>query len=128
MVHLHGSNDATGPVGMRLRYQAADPYAVHATFHVGDLQTVEWVFAREQLAEGLHQPVGLGDVRIGPVRMHGHHLVRIALKSSAGQAVLTAPAPEVASFVRRTEALVPPGSEESAFDLDAQLAQIVRDT
>ncbi len=66
-----------------LRYDTADPpYAVHATFHTGAEETVEWVFARDLLAEGgLHRPTGTGDVRVWPSRSHGQGVVCIALSS-----------------------------------------------
>ena len=56
------SSESSLPVPAGLRYDTADPYAVHATFHTGAEETVEWVFARDLLAEGLHRPTGTGDV------------------------------------------------------------------
>ena len=61
------SSESSLPVPAGLRYDTADPYAVHATFHTGAEETVEWVFARDLLAEGLHRPTGTGDVRVWPV-------------------------------------------------------------
>src|ERR671933_682397 len=54
------SSESSLPVPAGLRYDTADPYAVHATFHTGAEETVEWVFARDLLAEGLHRPTGTG--------------------------------------------------------------------
>ena len=39
------SSESSLPVPAGLRYDTADPYAVHATFHTGAEETVEWVFA-----------------------------------------------------------------------------------
>ncbi len=52
-------------------------------------------------------------------------MVHIVLRSTKGQAVLVAPARAVASFLRRTENVVPPGTERCHFNLDAQLAHIL---
>lgn len=75
------SSESSLPVPAGLRYDTADPYAVHATFHTGAEETVEWVFARDLLAEGLHRPTGTGDVRVWPSRSHGQGVVCIALSS-----------------------------------------------
>ncbi len=52
------SSESSLPVPAGLRYDTADPYAVHATFHTGAEETVEWVFARDLLAEGTSPPHG----------------------------------------------------------------------
>lgn len=102
------SSESSLPVPAGLRYDTADPYAVHATFHTGAEETVEWVFARDLLAEGLHRPTGTGDVRVWPSRSHGQGVVCIALSSPEGEALLEAPARALESFLKRTDAAVPP--------------------
>jgi Streptomyces sporulation and cell division protein, SsgA len=127
-VRLAVSEESTLPLRMRLWYGPADPYAVHAVFRLGDHEPVEWVFARELLAEGLHRPTGPGDVHVWPLRALDHQHVRvlcIALTSPAGEALLIASAQEVASFVERTDAVVPPGTESCHLDLDTQLARLL---
>ena len=62
------SGDSSLPVPAGLRYETTDPYAVHATFHTGGGETVDWVFARDLLSEGLLRPSGAGDVRVWPSR------------------------------------------------------------
>lgn len=79
------SSESSLPVPAGLRYDTADPYAVHATFHTGAEETVEWVFARDLLAEGLHRPTGTGDVRVWPSRSQGQGVVCIALSSPEGK-------------------------------------------
>jgi hypothetical protein len=111
-----------------LRYDTADPYAVHATFHTGAEETVEWVFARDLLAEGLHRPTGTGDVRVWPSRSHGQGVVCIALSSPEGEALLEAPARALESFLKRTDAAVPPGTEHRHFDLDTELSHILAES
>ena len=105
------------PLPVSLRYCATDPYAVRAVFS-GDGMEVEWVFARDLLAEGLHRPTGTGDVRVWPSRSHGQGVVCIALSSPEGEALLEAPARALESFLKRTDAAVPPGTEHRHFDLD----------
>ncbi|WP_306971829.1 SsgA family sporulation/cell division regulator [Streptomyces canus] len=113
------SSESSLPVPAGLRYDTADPYAVHATFHTGAEETVEWVFARDLLAEGLHRPTGTGDVRVWPSRSHGQGIVCIALGSPEGEALLEAPARALESFLKRTDAAVPPGTEHHHINVDS---------
>jgi hypothetical protein len=126
-VHLVVSQDSSVPVWMTLRYESADPYAVRAVFRISDEETVEWVFARELLAEGLHQPAGEGDVHVRPVPAPARSTMRITLASPTGTAHLEAPARQVASFLQRTDAAVPPGTEHQHLDLNSELAHIFAD-
>lgn len=122
------SSDLALPVQARLLYNPSDPYAVHATLSIGSEQPVEWVIARELLAEGLHGPTGTGDVRVWPSRDHGHGVVCIALHSDQGVALLEAPARALLSFLKRTDALVPPGTEHHHLDLDADLFHMLAES
>lgn len=122
------SHDSSLPVPAGLRYDTADPFAVHATFHTGADETVDWVFARELLADGLHRPTGNGDVRVWPSRSRGQGVVCIALSSPEGEALLEAPARALESFLKRTNAAVAPGAEHQHVDLDAELAQILAES
>jgi len=112
------SSESSLPVPAGLRYDTADPYAVHATFHTGAEETVEWVFARDLLAEGLHRPTGTGDVRVWPSRSHGQGVVCIALSSPEGEALLEAPARALESFLKRTDASVPSAVPEPVLCLE----------
>lgn len=118
------SNESSLPVPAGLRYETSDPYAVHATFHTGGQDTVDWVFARELLSEGLQRPTGNGDVRVWPSRSHGQGVVCIALSSPEGEALLEAPARALESFLRRTNTAVTPGTEHRFYDLDTELAHL----
>jgi hypothetical protein len=118
------SSESSLPVPAGLRYDSADPYAVHATFHTGAQETVDWVFARELLSEGLRRPTGCGDVRVWPSRNRGQGIVCIALSSPEGEALLEAPARALESFLKRTNAAVPPGTEPRHYDIDAELAHL----
>ena len=111
--------ESTVPLAVVLRYTGADPYAVHAEFRTGLEESVEWVFARELLAEGVQRSAGEGDVRVWPSGAPGHEVVYVSLASPDGRALLQAPAPELVAFLRRTYDLVPEGME--SVDLDATL-------
>ncbi|MEV7320669.1 SsgA family sporulation/cell division regulator [Streptomyces sp. NPDC093970] len=118
-------DESAVPVPTDLRYDAADPFAVHAAFQVGAGRTVEWFFARGLLAEGLRGPAGIGDVRLRPTRHLHRHMLRITLASPGGRADLIVPRAALADFLRRTDALVPPGTEHVHLDLDAQLSEFL---
>ncbi|GAA2881222.1 SsgA family sporulation/cell division regulator [Streptomyces mexicanus] len=126
-VHLVVPQDSAVPLWMTLRYESADPYALRAVFRISEENTVEWVFARELLAEGLHQPAGEGDIHVWPTLEPPRKAVRIALASHAGTALIEAPARQVAAFLRRTDAAVPPGTEHEHLDMDGELALIFAD-
>jgi hypothetical protein len=127
-VRLLLSSESSLPVPASLRYDTADPYAVHAAFHTGAEDTVDWVFARELLAEGIHRPSGIGDVQVWPARSHGLDVVCIALTSEEGEALLHAPARVLESFLKRTDAAVPPGKEHGHLDLDQELSRFLAES
>jgi hypothetical protein len=124
-VRLVVPGDAGVPLSVTLRYDPVDPYAVHATFRAPD-GAVEWVFARELLADGLERPVGDGDVRVWPAWRAGSDVVCIALVSPDGHALLEAPAWALEDFVSRMHAVVPAGGEGRHLDLDAAVAALLR--
>lgn len=130
-----------GDVGVSLTvelcYDPADPFAVHATFRAPD-GSVEWVFARDLLADGLERPVGVGDVRVWPAWRDpngsgmptaagegGCDVVCLALVSPDGQALLEIDAWALEGFVRRMHAAVRPGEEAQLLDLDRTLESLL---
>lgn len=121
------SSEASVPVRTDLRYDPADPYAVRAVFHTGDEKSVEWVFTRALLAEGMHQLAGTGDVGVWPSRSHGRDVVSISLSTDTGEALLEAPAHALKSFLKRTDAVVPPGTEHQHIDLDDLVVHLLAD-
>src|SRR4051794_41870827 len=73
--------DATAlPVRASLRYDPADPYAVHVLFHAESAggEAVSWSFPRELLVTGLGEPAGLGGVRGGAGGPPRGDLLRLA--------------------------------------------------
>ncbi|MFE7961234.1 SsgA family sporulation/cell division regulator [Streptomyces sp. NPDC057413] len=121
------SSESSLPVRASLRYDTADPYAVHAAFHTGAEEAVEWVFARELLTAGLHRPAGIGDIRVWPCRSRGLDVVCIALTSQEGEALLHAPR-VLEGFLERTAAAVPPGAEHGHLRLDEELSRLLAES
>ncbi|MFC8244806.1 SsgA family sporulation/cell division regulator [Streptomyces chartreusis] len=109
------------PVPARLSYRSWDPYGVHIAFFVEGCAPVNWVFARDLLAEGMVRPSGLGDVRIWPEGSGQSGSLCLALSSPDGRALLTMPAAVVTPWLRRTYHLVPAGFEGESLDLDSEL-------
>jgi hypothetical protein len=125
-VRLVVSHDLSVSIRAALRYDAGDPYAVRAVFHTLDQSgTVEWSLSRDMLAQALSEHTGHADVRMWPTGGSGHGVVSMVLRSPAGSALLEFPAQGVESFLRETWSAVPPGTESSRLDLDAELAQLL---
>lgn len=111
---------ATAPV--TLRYDPAEPYAVHFLFHFDD-EIVPWTFARELLTVGLDEPAGIGDVRVWPWATSRGDFLALTLCSPDGNALYEIPRTVIARFLRRTYTVVPRGRETEHLDVDKALAQ-----
>ncbi|MDX3242593.1 SsgA family sporulation/cell division regulator [Streptomyces sp. ME18-1-4] len=108
-----------------LRYDSADPYAVCLSLGGTSTGTVDWVFARSLLSEGLRRPAGAGDVLVTPPHHCHRHSVRIVLRSRGGIAVLDIATTSVVAFLKRTDMLVRPGTEGLHIDLDRVVAELM---
>jgi len=114
------------PVAAELCYDARDPYAVHATFHAGESETVCWVFARELLTNGLRGPAGEGDVRVWPGAGSAEGAcLCVSLTSPEGSALLEAPADQLRRFLGHTYCAVPAGAEHGHLDLDGVVDRLL---
>ncbi len=111
------------PVKVELLYSIRDPYAVRASFRTGHDSAVDWVFARDLLANGMLRPAGTGDVRIRPAHDPGR--TELELTSPSGHAVFTTCTATLAEFLKRTFDAVPPGAEYSWLDLDSALCALL---
>jgi len=118
------------PLVASLYYSAGDPYAIRMAFHVGADEPVEWIFARELLADGMTTPAGDGDVQIwpsspaaGPDGEIGGPLtvLNIKLSSPFGEAHFEAPAEAIITFLDRTYSIVRMGQESGVIEIDAEL-------
>ncbi|MEQ4209899.1 SsgA family sporulation/cell division regulator [Actinopolymorpha sp. B9G3] len=80
-----------------------------------------WVVSRDLLWEGLRWSCGEGDVRIEPAAP----MVAITLRPPGEAATVHMAARQLAGFLDRTNALVPPGTEASYVDLDRFLESLL---
>ncbi|MGR7027902.1 SsgA family sporulation/cell division regulator [Geodermatophilus sp. URMC 62] len=125
-MHLVGPTTWT-EVPAVLSYEVRDPFAVSIGF--GDTagsadDGITWLLARELLTAGLERPAGDGDVRLWPARTSGDVLY-LHLRAPSGEALFELSRATVAAFLLQTEALVPPGQETAALDVDEQLAALL---
>lgn len=112
------------PVNVELTYSSRDPYAVQASFRTGPESSVDWVFARDLLADGLMSSAGSGDVRVQPMPSDPSK-VELELMSPSGHALFTTCARTLGAFLDRTYQAVPPTTEYSWLDLDVALGQLL---
>jgi hypothetical protein len=112
-----------------LCYEPSDPFAVRIAFgDVGDEAGpvapedggISWLVSRELLQSGLDSPSGEGDVRMWPA--HGAtDVLFLHLRAPSGEALFEFSRATVSAFLKRTETLVPPGTESAQLDLDDEL-------
>jgi hypothetical protein len=123
-VQVTALEDLPAPLPAQFHYDMTDPYAVRLSLGAPETRPVNWVFARDLLAEGMRRPAGIGNVLVFPRHRCRPHFIRVILRSSAGVALVEIPASEVAAFLRQTFLLVPSGSESLYIDLDGTVAEL----
>ena len=106
-------------------YRGEDPYAIRMAFDTGLDGAVEWMFARDLLAEGLNHRAGDGDVRLWPGTNGSKDVLNIALSSPHGHAHFQAPLAAVTGFLQRTLQIVPSGHESEHTDIEAALNSLL---
>lgn len=114
------------PLTASLYYRGDDPYAIRMAFHVGMDDPVEWIFARDLIAAGMHEPTGEGDVRVWPGADGDQRVLNISLSSPFGQAHFEAPLSAVSQFLLRTFEVIPVGREGDFTDIDGELNELLR--
>ncbi len=120
---------ATGhvPLLARFSYDGGAPYEVQAAFFDGPTILARWHFDRQMLAEGLHRPVGEGDVTFRPRQGAGAGELRVDLRgrSSGPQAnaVLFVDARALMAFLEQTYAVV--GAGDEFLDVDKLLDEFL---
>jgi hypothetical protein len=113
------------PLDAEFEYNPADPFAVSILF-TDEPAPVRWTFARELLIEGFFEPTGDGDVHVWPcLNTEGAAVVILELSSPSGEVLVQIGSRELAAFIHQMVAMVPPGSEESMIDLDAEIGQLL---
>lgn len=113
------------PIRPRLRYRAAEPFAVHIDFpaHVSaDADGVTWTFARSLLEEGLDGAAGVGDVRIRPC---GRYRTVVEFHAPHGMAAIRFATASLRRFLQRSYAVVEPGREDLGSELDNVLLSLL---
>lgn len=127
-LHLLVSEDDAWAVPTTLSYRPADPYAVHATMNTAS-ESIDWVFSRELLHDGLRHPCGVGDLHVEPgTDDRGRTFVSIDLSAPDGHAVLRADATDLAAFLADTFLAVPLGEESAHLDLEAVLLLLLTES
>jgi hypothetical protein len=121
MVPEHGAV----PLVASVDYCADDPYAIKMAFHVGTDEPVEWIFARELLAQGLEGPAGEGDVKVWPEVAEDSDILNLALSSPFGEAHFEASRSAVTEFVKSSYRIIPAGSESDFIDFDSELDDLL---
>jgi hypothetical protein len=114
------------PLTASLYYRGDDPYAIRMAFHVGTDDPVEWIFARDLLAEGLDCVAGDGDVRVWPSTAAHRDVLNLVLSSPFGQAHFEAPLTAMTGFLLRTFEVVPAGREGEFIDIEGELNDMLR--
>jgi hypothetical protein len=104
------------PLVASLFYSGDDPYAIRIAFHVGLDEPVEWIFARDLLAEGIKDRTGLGDVQVWPSAATVD-----PASDETGQQVN-----EISDFLRRTYRIVEAGQEGEHVDVESELDDLLR--
>ena len=107
-------------------YAAHEPFSVRATFRTSE-GDVNWVFARELIAEGLRKPAGDGDIAMWPSKTDGREVLCISLSSPSGQALMEAPRDSIEEFLARSYTVVPAGSESTLIDMDSLIDRLLED-
>lgn len=108
-----------------LRYLCDDPFAVHLNFPAAvglEGEEVEWIFARELLDEGLHEPTGDGDIHLWPC---APGRVMIEFDSPHGMALVEFAAADLREFLHGSYDAVPAGHEPRHVDFDAEVATLL---
>lgn len=109
-----------------LDYAAHEPFSVRATFRTSE-GDVNWVFARDLLAEGLRKPAGDGDIAVWPSKNASGDIFCLSLSSPNGQALMEAPRDAIEEFLMRTYTVVPAGSESGMIDIDGLIDRLLEE-
>ncbi|MFC3572366.1 SsgA family sporulation/cell division regulator [Streptomyces yaanensis] len=125
VVHVIVTDEPPISLPAELRYDRRDPYAVCLSLGGTSTGTVDWVFARSLLAQGLRRPVGEGDVLVLPGHRCHRNSVRLVVRSTKGAAVLEIAASAVTVFLQQADLVVPPGAEGLHIDLDRLIAELM---
>jgi hypothetical protein len=122
--HLLTPDEEELSVPVTLRYNSADPLAVHFVFPAWislDGEEVTWTFARALLEEGLKAPAGLGTVHIRPA---GPNHTLVEFRTPEGVAAVVFNTVALHRFLLRSYTVTEPGGESLEPALDRGLASL----
>jgi hypothetical protein len=109
------------PLEAEFEFNPADPFAVSILFS-DEPTAVRWTFARDLLIEGFYEPTGDGDVHVWPcLNTEGAAVVILELSSPSGEVLVQVSSRSLAAFIHQMVAIVPPGTEDTVVDLDAEI-------
>jgi hypothetical protein len=110
-----------------LRYRTDDPYAVCLVFNYEDDTSTEWYLDRQDMLNGLYQPVQRGgDVSFEPVQdAEAKPHLMIHMSSEYGCARVTIPANEMAGFIKDTIEEIRFGKELAYIDFKGLVAYLL---
>ncbi|MET7650181.1 MULTISPECIES: SsgA family sporulation/cell division regulator [unclassified Streptomyces] len=119
------AEDQELPVPATLRYDSADPFAVHVDFPpevslAGE--AVTWTFGRALLEQGVSGPAGSGDVHIWPC---GRARTVVEFHSPLGLALLQFDTGALRRFLLRSYAVVAAGREDVGAAVDQGLEALL---
>ncbi|MFD9389915.1 SsgA family sporulation/cell division regulator [Streptomyces sp. NPDC060000] len=119
------AEDRELPVPATLRYDSADPFAVHIDFPpevslAGE--AVTWTFGRALLEQGVNGPAGSGDVHIWPC---GRARTVVEFHSPLGLALLQFDTGVLRRFLLRSYAVVAAGREDVGAAVDRGLEALL---
>jgi hypothetical protein len=123
-----GDAHVTNTTPVTIRYDVTDPWAITLDIARGSNSPVQWLFARDLLADALTAsgallaPAGVGDVI---VVAEGSH-VFVLLTTPAGTANLRFSRAVMEHALDEAEQLVPEGTESAAVDWDHELVLLAK--
>ena len=120
---LVSPDSAPVPVKVELTYDSRDPYAVQASFRTGQGTAVDWVFARDLLADGLMARRARGTSacsRCPPTRPASSR-AELAVRARAVHDLRADPG----RVPRPDLEAVPPSTEYSWLDFDHALSELL---
>jgi hypothetical protein len=113
------------PLEASFSYAPIDPYAVWITFHSG-AGDVRWAVCRTLIAKGLTEPVGDGDIQLWPsIDDEGRAIVVFEFCSPDGELVAHTHTADLHTFLFRTLAAVPFGTERTHLDMDTIISALI---
>lgn len=102
-------------------YDPIDPYAVRMIFRDPDDEIIEWTVARETMTKGLTEMSGGMDVQFWPTDSSKTRMAISLSNPQEGDATLTVPTSEVRAFLKKTEEMLPTGSESDRAQHELEL-------